>query len=96
LLRKTTKIAVYLWDLALEFGKWKSRTHPATSARLLFCALSDRTAETNDTSKTHASRRKSFPTLLVMKDNANIGARTSMQKAVLTMVCSAILTPLSE
>jgi hypothetical protein len=96
LLRKTTKIAVYLLNLAFALQKGRPRTHPATSARLLFCALSDRTDETNDTSKTHASRRKSFPTLLVVKDNTNIGPRTRMQKAVLTMVCSAILTPLSE
>jgi hypothetical protein len=96
LLRKTTKIAVYLLDFRFTLRKGRSRTHPATTARLLFCALSDSTDETNDTSKTHASRRRSFPTLLVVKDNANIGARTRMQKAVLTMVCSAILTPLSE
>jgi hypothetical protein len=76
--------------------KGRSRTYPATSARLLFCALSDSTDETNDESKTHASTSNSFPDLLVMKDNANIGARTRMQKAALTMVCSAILTPLSE
>ena len=80
----------------LMLRKEISRTHPATSARLLFWTWSASTDETSDASKTHPSTRKSFPSVLVMKDSANSGAITSMQNAVLTMVCSASRTPLSE
>jgi len=96
LLRKTTRIAVYLIGLACSLGRIGWGTYPAITARLLFCALSDSTEARTAVGRTNARTRNSFPTLLVRKDNANIGPRTKMQKDRLTSVCSVRLTAFSE
>jgi hypothetical protein len=81
---------------SLQFWKHGAGTYPAMTARLLFCALSDSTEARTDVGTTNARTRNSFPTLLVRKDNTNIGPSTKMQKDRLTSVCSVRLTAFSE
>jgi hypothetical protein len=82
--------------ISLQFWKRGAGTYPAITARLLFCALSDSTEARIAVGTTNAKTRNNFPTLLVRKDNTNIGPSTKMQKDRLTSVCSVRLTAFSE
>jgi len=82
--------------VSLQLWKHRAGTYPAITARLLFCALSDSTEARTDVGTTNARTRNSFPTLLVRKDNTNIGLRTKMQKDRLISVCSVRLIAFSE
>jgi hypothetical protein len=82
--------------VSLLFWKHGTGTYPAVTARLPFCALSDSTEARIDVGTTNAKTRNNFPTLLVRKDNTNIGPSTRMQKDKLISVCSVRLTASSE
>ena len=96
LLRKTTRIAVYLHRVRIASRNLPQITYPAMTPRLAFWALFAKADAIGATSRTQAKTMNSLPSLLPRKYRRNIGTRTKAQKAKLTIVCSASNTPRSE